>query len=77
MGGFYSPFLCSKKFCIKITDMDKKEMNSRIIEIEMIIRRAMVKGHQPSDSDEFQPLRVERDILKTIVSQDYRPKPWK
>jgi len=52
-------------------------MNSRIIEIEMIIRRAMVKGHQPSDSDEFQPLRVERDILKTIVSQDYRPKPWK
>ncbi|MDA9016627.1 hypothetical protein N9H63_01450 [bacterium] len=57
--------------------MDKKEMNSRIIEIEMIIRRAMVKGHQPSDSDEFQPLRVERDILKTIVSQDYRPKPWK
>ena len=57
--------------------MDKKEMNSRIIEIEMIIRRAMVKGHQPSDSDEFQPLRVERDILKTIVSKDYRPKPWK
>ena len=57
--------------------MNKKEMNSRIIEIEMIIRRAMVKGHQPSDSDEFQPLRVERDILKTIVSQDYRPKPWK
>ena len=57
--------------------MNKNEMNSRIIEIEMIIRRAMVKGHQPSDSDEFQPLRVERDILKTIVSQDYRPKPWK
>ena len=57
--------------------MNKKEMNSRIIEIEMIIQRAMSKGHHPSDGDEFQPLRVERDILKMIVSQDYRPKPWK
>lgn len=57
--------------------MTEKQMTHRIVEIEMIIRRAMAKGHNPSDGDEFQPLRVERDILKMLSVQNYRPNPWK
>lgn len=57
--------------------MTKPEMTKRIAQIEMTIQRALSEGHKCSNSDEFQPLRVERDILKMIVSQDYRPKPWK
>lgn len=57
--------------------MADKEMTKRIIEIEMIIRKAMSDGHTPSDIDQFQSLRVERDILKMLSVKDYRPKPWK
>lgn len=57
--------------------MTEKQMTHRIVKIEMIIRRAMANGHNPSDGDEFQPLRVERDILKMLSSQNYRPNPWK
>lgn len=57
--------------------MTKTEMSSRIVEIEMIIQREMVKGHRPSINDQFQSIRVERDILKMISSKDYRPEPYK
>ena len=57
--------------------MTKPEMTKRIVQIEMTIQRALSEGHKCSKSDQYQPLRLERDILKMIVSQDYRPKPWK
>ena len=32
----------------------------------MIIQRAIWNGHSPSESDEFQPLRVETEILRCL-----------
>ena len=57
--------------------MTKNQMRLRIVEIEMTIQRALSKGHKCSNSDQYQPLRIERDILKMVVSEDYRPEPYK
>ncbi len=57
--------------------MTKTEISNRISEIEMIIQREMAKGHRPSIDDQFQSIRVERDMLKMISSKDYRPEPYK
>jgi hypothetical protein len=39
-------------------DMEKQEMLSEIIRIEMIITEAVFKGHKASTDDEYQHLRI-------------------
>ena len=46
--------------------MDRNEMSKRIVEIEMIIQNAIWKGHRCSFSDEYQPLRIEQNILRCL-----------
>ena len=46
--------------------MQQKEMTGRIVEIEMIIQKAVWEGHRCSINDKYQPLRIERDILRCI-----------
>ena len=46
--------------------MTKSEMSTKIVENEMIMIRARNKGHRPNDADEFQPLRVENEILRCL-----------
>ena len=41
-------------------------MTGRIVEIEMIIQKAVWEGHRCSINDKYQPLRIERDILRCI-----------
>lgn len=57
--------------------MTKPEMTKRIAQIEMTIQRALSEGHKCSNSDQFQPLRLERDILKSLLAEDFRPEPYK
>jgi hypothetical protein len=46
--------------------MTKNEISKRIVEIEMIIQNAIWKGHRCSLSDEYQPLRIEQNILRCM-----------
>ena len=41
-------------------------MSSRIVEIEMIIMKAVWKGHKCAVNDEFHHLRIERDLLRCM-----------
>jgi hypothetical protein len=53
--------------------MTKSEMSSKIVKNEMIIRRAINNGHRPNDADEFQPLRVENEILRCLYFGEDSP----
>ena len=53
--------------------MKKKDMSSRIIEIEMTIMKAMSKGHKPSTGDQFQPMRIEQEILRCMYFGEDSP----
>lgn len=46
--------------------MTQNEISKRIVRNEMIIQRAIWDGHSPSEDDEFQPLRVETEILRCL-----------
>ena len=46
--------------------MQQKEITGRIVEIEMILQNAVWNGHKCSMNDKFQPLRIERDLLRCI-----------
>jgi hypothetical protein len=46
--------------------MEKNKMSSRIVEIEMIIMKAVWKGHKCAVNDEFHHLRIERDLLRCM-----------
>lgn len=53
--------------------MTKSEMSTKIVENEMIMIRARNKGHKPNDADEFQPLRVENEILRCLYFGEDSP----
>lgn len=53
--------------------MEKSEMSSRIIQNEMIMLNALNNGHKPNTSDEFQPLRVENEILRCMYYGEDSP----
>lgn len=53
--------------------MDRKEMSSRIIQNEMTMLNALNNGHKPNTSDEFQPLRVENEILRCMYYGEDSP----
>ncbi len=48
-------------------------MISKVVSNEMLIRKAITKGHRPSDGDEFQPLRVENEILRCMYYGEDSP----
>lgn len=53
--------------------MDRNHMISKVVSNEMLIRKAITKGHRPSDGDEFQPLRVENEILRCMYYGEDSP----
>lgn len=53
--------------------MTKQEMNSKIIENEMTIRKALNNGHRPHTADEYQPLRIENEILRCLYYGEDSP----
>jgi hypothetical protein len=46
--------------------MKQSDITSRIVDIEMIIQNAIWNGHRCSENDEYQPLRIERDVLRCL-----------
>lgn len=48
--------------------MTKSEISSKIIKNETIIMKAHNSSHIPNDDDEFQPLRIENEILRCLYS---------
>ena len=53
--------------------MNKSEMISKIIKNEMKIMNARNNGHKPNDADEFQPLRIENEILRCLYFGEDSP----
>lgn len=53
--------------------MTQKEIGTRIVKNEMTIQKAIWNGHKPSESDEFQPLRVETEILRCLYFGEDSP----
>jgi|TARA_B110000305_G_scaffold222879_1_gene266909 hypothetical protein len=53
--------------------MTKSEICSKIIKNEMIIMKAHNSGHRPNDADEFQPLRIENEILRCLYFGEDSP----
>lgn len=53
--------------------MTKQEMNSKIIENEKIIRDALNRGHRPTTGDQYQPLRIENEILRCMYYGEDSP----
>jgi len=53
--------------------MTKNEMSSRIVRNEITIINAITKGHKPSESDEYQPLRIETEILRCLYYGEDSP----
>jgi len=53
--------------------MDKNKISSKIVNNEMLMRDAITKGIMPSDNDEFQPLRVENEILRCLYFGEDSP----
>ncbi len=67
MGDFFLPiFFLLKKFYT----MDKNKISGRIVEIELLLQQAVWNGHKCSLNDQFQHLRVERDILRCLYFGD-------
>jgi len=48
-------------------------MMSKIIKNETIIRKALSEGHKPHTSDEFQPLRIEIELLRCMYFGEDSP----
>ena len=53
--------------------MTKQEIISKVVKNETIMRKAMSNGHKPSTSDEFQPLRIENEILRCMYFGEDSP----
>lgn len=53
--------------------MTKSDITAKIVNNEMTIRRAITNGHKPNDNDEFQPLRVENEILRCLYYGEDSP----
>ena len=53
--------------------MTKSEICSKIIKNEMIIMKSHNSGHRPNDADEFQPLRIENEILRCLYFGEDSP----
>lgn len=53
--------------------MTREEMSSKIIKNEMIIRKALTEGHKPNTADEYQPLRIENEILRCMYFGEDSP----
>lgn len=53
--------------------MTKQELSSKIIENEMTLQKALNEGHKPHTADEYQPLRVENEILRCMLFGEDSP----
>lgn len=53
--------------------MTKQEMISKVVKNEMKIRKAISEGHKLTMSDEFQPLRIENEILRCMYFGEDSP----
>lgn len=53
--------------------MERNEMSKKIIENEMVMRKALNEGHKPNTGDEFQPLRIENEILRCMYFGEDSP----
>jgi len=71
--GSKTPHFYAKKFCLKINFMTKNEISNKIVKNEMIMARAIWDGHKPNTSDQFQPLRVENEILRCLYYGEDSP----
>lgn len=50
-----------------MTQSDKDEIISRIVELEYEITSAIIQGHKSSIDDKFQSLRIELNTLRCII----------
>jgi len=50
-----------------MTEQNRNQMISRIIELEYQNMRLIFDGHKPTKNDFFEPNRKEMDILRCIV----------
>lgn len=49
-----------------MTQQDKTQVMSRIIELELEITRSIINGHRPSGNDEFSEKRQELNLLRCL-----------
>jgi hypothetical protein len=49
-----------------MTQQDKAQVISRIIELELEITRAVIGGHKPSGNDKFEDKRQELTLLRCL-----------
>jgi len=47
---------------------------SRIIELELKVTRAIIKGHRPTENDEYQKERLEIQKLRKEIENEKRSK---
>jgi hypothetical protein len=50
-----------------MSDLEKNEIISRIIQLETIVTGAFLKGHRPHNKDQYQSLRDELKILRKKI----------
>lgn len=50
-----------------MTQQDKEEIISRVINLEHEITLAVIQGHKPSIDDKFQEKRVELNTLRCLL----------
>jgi len=53
--------------------MTKNEMSSIIVKNELTIMKAINEGHRPHTGDEFQPLRIEIELLRCMYFGEDSP----
>jgi hypothetical protein len=46
--------------------MNKNKISGRIVEIELLLQQAVWNGHKSAMNDQYQHLRIERDILRCV-----------
>lgn len=46
--------------------MNKNKISGRIVEIELLLQQAVWNGHKSARNDQYQHLRIERDILRCV-----------
>ena len=49
-----------------MTQQDKTQVMSRIIELELEITRSIINGHRPSGDDKFSEKRQELNLLRCL-----------
>ena len=49
-----------------MTQQDKSQIISRIIELELEITRSVINGHKPAENDEFGEKRNELNLLRCL-----------